>query len=76
MEKFDFELAYISVRHRDLENWFGEIMVEVEQFISLASDPSASELYEDSWVSMSIDSIVRDYMFAKGAKNLEAKEEP
>ncbi|CAL2246937.1 unnamed protein product [Prunus armeniaca] len=47
MEKFDFELAYI--RHRDLENQFGEIMAEVEQFISLASDPSASELDEDSW---------------------------
>ncbi|CAL8134855.1 unnamed protein product [Prunus armeniaca] len=76
MEKFNFELSYVSLRHRDLENQFGEIMVEVEQFISLASDPSASELDEDSWVSMAIDSIVRDYMFAKGAENLEAKEEP
>ncbi|VVA37600.1 PREDICTED: uncharacterized protein [Prunus dulcis] len=68
MEKFNFELAYMSVRHRDLENYFGEIMAEAEQVISSALDPSASESDEYSWVSMAIDSIVRDYMFAKWLK--------
>lgn len=51
LDEFDFELAYMSVRNKDIDDWFDEIMAEPKQSISLVSYPSESESDEESWVS-------------------------
>ncbi|CAL8083924.1 unnamed protein product [Prunus armeniaca] len=40
LEEFDFELAYMSMRYMDFKVRFDELMTNVTQSISSASDPS------------------------------------
>ncbi|KAI5327274.1 hypothetical protein L3X38_026670 [Prunus dulcis] len=76
LDEFDFELAYMSTRHRDFEEWFDELVANVAQYVSLASDPLKSESEDEPWVSSEIDSIIRDAMFRKSSENPDAKVEP
>lgn len=50
LDEFDFELAYMSTRHRDLEERFDELMANATQSISSVSDPLKSESEDKPWV--------------------------
>ncbi|PQM43265.1 hypothetical protein Pyn_40420 [Prunus yedoensis var. nudiflora] len=43
LDEFNFKLAYMSMRHRDFEELFDELMANATQSVSSALDPSESE---------------------------------
>ncbi|CAL2278445.1 unnamed protein product [Prunus armeniaca] len=76
LQEFDFKLVYISMRHKDFEEQFDEVMANAAQFVSSASDLLKTESEDEPWVSSSIDSIIMDAILGRNSENLEAKEEP
>ncbi|PQP95107.1 hypothetical protein Pyn_05951 [Prunus yedoensis var. nudiflora] len=76
LDEFNFKLAYMSMRHRDFEELFDELMANATQSVSSALDPSESESEDEPWVSSAIDNIIRDAMFGESSENPEAKKEP
>ncbi|PQQ03928.1 hypothetical protein Pyn_19152 [Prunus yedoensis var. nudiflora] len=73
LDEFDFELAYMTTRHINFEEWSDELMANANQSISSTSNPSKSESEDEPWVSSAIDNIIRDAMFEKGGEYQEVK---
>ncbi|CAL9000422.1 unnamed protein product [Prunus brigantina] len=76
LDEFDFELMYMTTRHRDFVEQVDELMIDGAQFDSFDSDPSESESEEEPWESSAVDSILRNAVFEKRNEISEAKEEP
>ncbi|PQM38908.1 hypothetical protein Pyn_29440 [Prunus yedoensis var. nudiflora] len=76
LDDFDFELAYMTTRHRDFVEQSNKLMTDGSQSDSSTSDPSESESEGEPWESSAIDSILRNAIFEKRNGNSEAKKEP
>ncbi|PQQ10812.1 hypothetical protein Pyn_20144 [Prunus yedoensis var. nudiflora] len=76
LDEFDFELAYMTTRHRDFVEQSDELMIDGAQSDSFASNPSESESEGEPWESSAIDRILRNAMFGKRNESFEVKEEP
>ncbi|KAH0982200.1 hypothetical protein GBA52_009377 [Prunus armeniaca] len=76
LHKFEFELVYMTTRHRDFVEQLDELMTDGAQSDSSISDPLESESEEELWESSAVDSILRNAMFENRMENSEAKEEP
>lgn len=75
VDEFNFELAYMTTRHINFEEWSDELMANANQFVSFASDPLKSESEDEPWVSSAINSVIKDAIFEKDGENQEVKEE-
>ncbi|KAH0987925.1 hypothetical protein GBA52_015102 [Prunus armeniaca] len=76
LDEFDFELVYMTTRHRDFVEQTDELMIDRAQSDSSDSNLSKSESEEEPWESSAVDSILRNAMFEKRNEISEAKDEP